>query len=232
VTWTRRHALQLSAKAVVGLLATAPLTLARAARSDGTIDWDAFLDRLSALAQAQFTPEWDPAAYVEDVAALMKTLAPRDRAFRRFLRRYRDTAQGFPAIRSAHDGGHFSVATLHFEPGEAIGLHDHPRMTGVILGLRGAARIDAFDRLPHPERDDRWRLRPAGPVVVAPGQHATLTPDRGNVHALRADTFTELLDVFTPPYDAERSAEFRWYERAETSDPDGTFPAWERPRGG
>lgn len=226
---TRRLALQLSAKALLGLLALPRLGHARG--RDGALDWQRFLDQLSALAEAQFTEGWQTEAYVEDVAALMKTLDLRDRHFRRFLRKYRDTAEGFPAIRRAHAGGHFSVATLHFEPGETIDLHDHPRMTGVILGLRGAAHIEAFDRLPYPEREDRWHLRRAGAAVVRPGQHATLTPERGNVHALKADVFTELLDVFTPPYDAQRSAEFKWYERSDTAIAGGqVFEAWERPK--
>lgn len=224
---TRRLAMQLSAKALLGLLAL-PRPVLAGRRAD-TVDWERFLDRLSALAEAQFTEAWDTDAYVEDVAALMKQLDLRDRHFRRFLRRYEDTAAGMPSIRRAHGGGHFSVATLHFEPGESIELHDHPRMTGVILGLRGAARVEAFDRLDAPDRPDRWRLRPAGVADVRPGVHATLTPDRGNVHALHADVFTELVDVFTPPYDAERKAAFRWYERASDPSPDGTFSAWERP---
>jgi predicted metal-dependent enzyme (double-stranded beta helix superfamily) len=225
---TRRLALQLSAKALLGLLALPRLGHARG--RDGALDWQRVLDQLSAMAEAQFNDGWDTESYVEDVAVLMRTLDLRDRHFRRFLRAYEDTAAGRPSIRRAHGGGHFSVATLHFEPGESIDLHDHPRMTGVILGLRGAARIDAFDRLDHPERPDRWRLRPAGQAVVGPGQHATLTPERGNVHALRADVFTELLDVFTPPYDEPRRAEFKWYTRAEAPSPDGSFEAWERPK--
>ena len=226
---TRRHAMRLSAKAVLGLLAARAHAPAHAGRS---LDWSRFLEQLSALAEAQFSPGWDPESHVDDVARLMKALDLRDRPFRRFLRQYEDTVAGRPAVRGVHHGGHFSVATLHFEPGEAIGLHDHPRMTGVILGLRGAARITAFDRTSHPDREDWYRLRQVADGVVGAGDHATLTPTRGNVHCLKADVYTELLDVFTPPYDEQRSAEFRWYERsvAPVGVP-GLFDAWERPPG-
>lgn len=201
------------------------------ARAGAALDWPRFLDQLSALAEAQFTEGWDTESYVEDVAVLMKTLDVRDRPIRRFLRQYEDTIAGRPAVRRAHDGGHFSVASLHFEPGEVIGLHDHPRMTGVILGLRGAARVTAFDRSVHPERAGWFRLRQVADVTVRPGTHATLTPDRGNVHTLRAAVRTTLLDVFTPPYDPPRAAEFRWYERSpEPVSGDRVFDAWERPR--
>lgn len=212
----------------MGLLASRAWAPARA----GTrLDWPRFLDQLSALAEAQFSDAWDTEAYVEDVAVLMKALDLRDRPIRRFLRQYEETVAGRPAVRRAHDGGHFSVASLHFEPGEVIGLHDHPRMTGVILGLTGEARVSAFDRAPHPERPDWFRLTQVSDGLMRPGTHATLTPERGNVHTLRADTETTLLDVFTPPYDPPRAAEFRWYERsAEAVAGPGVFDAWERPR--
>lgn len=227
---TRRLALRLSAKALLGLMVMPRPVLAR--RDSDALDWQRFLDHLSNLAEAQFTQDWHTDAYVEDVAILMKRLDLGDRHFRRFIRRYRDTAEGMPSIRRAHGGGHFSVATLHFEPGESIDLHDHPRMTGVILGMRGSARIESFDRLDDPDREDRWRLRPAGAVDVRPGIHATLTPERGNVHALHADVFTELIDVFTPPYDESRKADFKWYERNKVPSQDGTYAAWERPQRG
>lgn len=229
MTHSRRLALQLGAKAVLGLLAARTWAPARAA---APLDWARFLDQLSALAEAQFSEAWDTEAYVEDVAVLMRALDVRDRPFRRFLRQYKDTVEGRPAVRRAHAGGHFSVATLHFEPGEVIGLHDHPRMTGVIFGLEGAARVTAFDRSVHPDRPGWFRLRQVEDAVVRPGHHASLTPDRGNVHTLRADVPTTLLDVFTPPYDPPRAAAFRWYERSAGPTAGAeVFDAWERPAG-
>ena len=51
---------------------------------------------------------------------------------------------------------------------------------------------------------------------------------RANIHALVATQYTELLDVFTPPYDDERLTRYRWYERAsEPIDGGSVFEAWE-----
>jgi hypothetical protein len=40
-----------------------------------------------------------------------------------------------------------------------------------------------------------------------------LTATTANIHALQAVTFTRLIDVFTPPYNADRSQRSRWYVR-------------------
>ena len=50
---------------------------------------------------------------------------------------------------------------------------------------------------------------------MRPGDLTSLTADRGNIHALAAHTFTELLDVFTPPYGGDRIVRYRWYGRAD-----------------
>ena len=58
----------------------------------------------------------------------------------------------------------------------------------------------------------------------------TLTSRDSNIHGLRALEFTQMLDVFTPPYNDDRSERSRWFERATTPLPgrDEVFAAWER----
>ena len=55
----------------------------------------------------------------------------------------------FPEISSVHHGGHFAVATLEFDKGDRIRLHNHPDMTGVILCVSGAVEVEAYDLLDH-----------------------------------------------------------------------------------
>ena len=120
------------------------------------------------------------------------------------------------------------VVTIEFDPGDEIPLHNHPDMTGVILCLSGKVDIQAFNLLEERSEDGRLLIERVDQVDLQPGQFASLTADRGNIHGLVAVEFTELLDVFTPPYDAERLERYRWYERSD--DPvEGTniFAAWE-----
>ena len=72
-------------------------------------------------------------------------------------------------------------------------------------------------------------LRRSSKNTLQPGDVATLTANRGNIHSLRATEFSQLLDVFTPPYNDDRSDRSRWLERDSEPIPgmDGqTFRAW------
>jgi len=193
------------------------------------IDWETFLAELEVLTRTQYNEPWDQAAYVEEVAALMGLLDVTDATFQDILDRYRDATRGFPEIRTAHDGGDYEVAILQFEPGESIDLHNHPRMTGVILCLTGAVDIDAYNLLDRTSESGDLLIERVAEVTLAPGDYATLTESRGNIHALVAHEWCELLDVFTPPYTPDRIREYRWYGRSdEPVEGDSIFAAWER----
>jgi hypothetical protein len=63
--------------------------------------------------------------------------------------------------------------------------------------------------------------------MLRSGQFSTLTAQRGNIHSLRANRYTALLDVFTPPYTDARFQEYRSYQRSIEAVEDGIFEAWE-----
>ncbi len=193
------------------------------------VDWDTFLTDLETLARTQFSDDWDQESYVEEVKALMRLLDLEDDQLTALYADYVNANRDFPELLTVHDGGFFEVATLQFEPGEHIPLHNHPDMTGVIFCLSGRIDIEAFDLLDETSDDGNLLLRRVEEVSLVPGAFATLTASRGNIHALTAREFTELLDVFTPPYDDARIARYRWYDRApETYDGDAVYEAWER----
>ncbi len=193
-----------------------------------SLSWEAFLAALEALAEQSLQSDWDEAAYVVEVAALMGRLDLLDASFQAILDRYHDAHLGFPEINTAHDGGFFEVATLQFEPGESIDLHNHPRMTGVIVCLTGSVQIEAFNLLERRSESGELLIQKVADVHLQPGEHATLTSDHGNIHALVASEWCELLDVFTPPYTSDRIREYRWYSRSEVPvEGDDVYLAWE-----
>jgi hypothetical protein len=52
---------------------------------------------------------------------------------------------------------------------------------------------------------------------------STLTAKARNIHTLTARKVTQLVDIFTPPYDAERIEKSRWFEldpEARPGEPD------------
>lgn len=224
---SRRTWLHLTAQATAACMAAGRLLFGRAAfagqrrpadapdsMNPEGMHWDTFLHELQALTRAQYAPDWSETAHVEKVASLLGTVDVSDPALQRLLDRYRNSRRGFPEIRTVHDGGDFAVTVLQFHAGETIELHDHPRMTGVILCITGSVRIEAFTLLDGTTPDGHLRIRHEGDVVLGPGDFATLVSDHGNIHALEATEWCELIDVFTPPYTPDRADEYRRYGRS------------------
>jgi hypothetical protein len=88
--------------------------------------------------------------------------------------------------------------------------------------------VEAFNLLPTPSANGKLLIEQVVQDRLSPGVFATLTAEHGNIHRLEATEYTELLDVFTPPYDPERMKRYRWYERAdEPIDGGAVFEAWE-----
>ena len=231
---TRREWTTLSLKAVAGLMATAPLLPGCVGRRvplmppQQAMDWPGFVQALSVLAQKQFSPNWNQADYVEEVISLMRLIDLDDAKFDAVYDGYVRARGAFPEIQSVHDGGHFKVASLEFEPGDEIRLHNHPDMTGVILCVSGSLELEAFNLVDRQSASGNLLLKQVLQTRLTPGQFATLTATNGNIHGLVATEYTELLDVFTPPYDKERLERYRWYRRAEAPvDGDRLFEAWE-----
>jgi cysteamine dioxygenase len=194
-----------------------------------SIDWDTFIADLAVLAEKQFSPEWNQDTYVDEVGALMQLLDLDDSKFQALYDGYATAASLFPDLNTVHEGGYFEVATLEFDPGDTIDLHNHPDMTGVILCLSGMLQVEAFDLLDEISDSGQLLIKRVVNREVEPGEYCTLTATHGNIHTVSAPVFTQLLDVFTPPYNDERLTRYRWYERAQTPySGEDIFEAWEQ----
>jgi cysteamine dioxygenase len=191
------------------------------------MDWTAFLESLAAMAQEQFSPDWDQQSHVRDVQKLMGLLELDDAHFEALYDGYSSSMSGFPELNSIHETEHFEVATVEFDAGDSIPLHNHPDMTGVIQCLVGAVRVEAFNLLDQPSANGKLKLKRVNDGVLRPGDFSTLTVANGNIHALVAEEHTALLDVFTPPYNKERLRRYRWYGRSEQPiEGSDVFEAW------
>jgi len=247
---TRRTGIILGGKAFAALLAGFPVLHGCAHRKVGTnrvmdtgeqgaangtspspsIDWATLIEQIRILADTQFTETWDQQSYVEDVATLMDRLDLDDPDLQAAYASYADEIRNFPEITGVYEEDAFEIAILQFEPGEQIDLHDHPDMTGVILCVSGSVLVENYDRLDETTEDGGILLRHLARTTLEAGDIGTLTANRGNIHTLTAEVYTELLDVFTPPYNLDRRNRTRWYDRSDNSietDPE-VYEAWER----
>ena len=182
------------------------------------------------MAADQNNAEWNTEVHVNKVADLLTQLDLETQVLVDTLSAYSNGNTHFPEIKTIHKDIAFEVATLQFEPQEEIELHNHPDMTGVIFCLKGKLDIEGFNLLDEKSANGKLLIQQVENIRVSDGDIATLTPERSNIHYLKAQEFTELLDVFTPPYSAgDRRARYRWYKRSEKpvrGRPD-VYEAWE-----
>ena len=83
------------------------------------------------------------------------------------------------------------------QPNSEIGLHNHPYQSGFIFCWHGEVHIEAFDEQTSTTTTAILQKRYSS--TLQPGNDASLLPDSANIHSLKANKLTLLIDVFIPP---------------------------------
>ena len=196
-------------------LATAlmPRAVTAGMRADKSLLWADFLDAMKQLASA----------------CAARAITQRDMAARgvQLLRQLDVTGSDFQeAVQSSYESGNrfwlwqrltkesgIKGGILNIEQEQDVPLHDHPGATGMVRVLTGEVEVWQFDRpesAPSVVANGQAVLERVTHCVMRPGDIAMLSPDSGNIHALRARSKTcSMLDYFIPPY--ERS-ERTWFQ--------------------
>lgn len=208
---TRRKVIQLSG-GTLAFAATLPYA-SILAENEEILGWDAFLKTCENLSGAQFGEDWteNQDDYTKKIEALLVRLNLEDDKIAKFIESYNNYNTHFPEIRTIHRKTEFQVSLLEFEAGEKIPLHDHPDMTGVVICTHGEIEVTHYDKLADTSEKDLPLLKKERHLTMTPGVTATLTVNRGNIHELYAKDFTRMIDVFTPPYNRDRSSRSRYY---------------------
>ncbi len=217
----------MSGQALLALAASGLHTRTVSANEPESVGWERFLELCHELSKSQYSESWDQDAYTTEIQRLIRRLRLDDRKIVDYIKRYRNANPDFPEIRSMYRERQYMVSLLDFEPGEEIPLHDHPDMTGVVFCTTGRITIDHYDRLKETAEDGNPLLRFERHLEMTTGDTAALTVDRGNIHSLKAQEFTRMIDVFTPPYDPDRISRARYYaiESSPYQGRDGIFEA-------
>lgn len=180
----RRDFIRMSAGAL-GVLLVEGCAPRRAAARQEPISWEEFERELLPRAEALLAERMDEEAYVAEVAARVRQVAPDAIPTRDALPRHRD----------------FLVTMFDLPEGDGFPWHDHRRYNGVILVLEGGvairnADVVGDDREPPAGRAIRIRETQSG--RFEPGQASTLTSVRDNIHDVRgAAGGGRVLDIFT-----------------------------------
>jgi hypothetical protein len=101
---------------------------------------------------------------------------------------------------------------------QAAFSHIHPppprergRMTGVMTCDAGEIDVRSFHLLERGRETDAFVLHDEGAVRMSQGMVGTLTAVSHNIHGLKAQSFAQVIDIFTPPYDEGRINSTHWF---------------------
>ena len=150
-----------------------------------------------------------------------------------------------------HNSHNFEMCIFFFPRGSRIPLHDHPNMTVFSKVLYGSLAMRSYDwvkPLSEAELDEltaelerqnlagsaggdpaaseshappRAAVKRADTVITPEAPTFVLRPRFANVHTFEATAETAVLDILTPPYDAEAGRECHYFVEGEGEDADG-----------
>jgi predicted metal-dependent enzyme (double-stranded beta helix superfamily) len=210
-TFDRRQLLTFSIGAFLQLRQNLRAVCADVPRTSGkTIDFDAFLEQMDKMARSQYQLPWHEEEYVKSVEKLVSALRLDDSHLARELARNTRYPLKGPQMSFLEQRVSFQISLITLNQGQIIPLHDHPDMTGVMTCIVGKLDTARFDFVSH-LTPARSLIRSLGSIPIAPGEIASLTSRRSNIHSVRAQQFSQIIDIFTPPYDESRIARTNWY---------------------
>jgi PCO_ADO len=226
--YDRREFLSLSLPGFLGVMMALPslCTLATRANArdgrlpaDGGIHWEAFLEAVAKEAAKQHLDAWNQDDYVQTIGKLARQLHMEDPVLRKGMEQLgARLKQGGVDFHYLEERVDFSLCLVQFDQGQVIKPHDHPGMTGMILCASGEIATSNYDLVEEPGKEAKdggtCLLRRVGQNVLRKNDLSTLTAKARNIHTLHARKVTQLVDIFTPPYNDERSEQSRWYELA------------------
>lgn len=217
---SRRELLFASAAAV--LLPNAALASGGSlkANHDINISWSEFQKQMTALAETAGSNS-DQQNVASDGMRFLKQLDINSAAFKHAAENAYETGNLYWLWQRLIKQKNINGGILNISSDQLVQLHDHPGATGLLRIISGETEVWQFDVTKQAnsknDKDNKdnniAELVRVSRRVLKAGDTAVLTPDSGNVHALRAlSRQCSMLDFFIPPY---QKSQRNWYEPQE-----------------
>lgn len=228
----RREFIKTTVPGLLGVMLSLPTLCAMATRAnayegrlkaDQSMHWEAFLEAVAKEAAKQHLDRWNEEEYLKKIAGLTKSLYLDDPVISQAMEKVAvRLKKGWVDFHDLEKNLDFAVCLLQFDVNEVIKPHNHPGMTGMILCASGeihAQNYDLYKTIDEREvdgvRHGKYLLHQSVNSTLRKGDISTLTSQARNIHTLKAAMVTQLIDIFTPPYNQERSEKSCWYELDE-----------------
>ena len=208
---TRRELLLAAAAA---LLPVKVLAIAE----QGNISWSEFQKKMTALAATAENGGFERQEISEHGLQILKQLDIQSTEFKQAVDVSFETGNRYWLWQRMIKGQDINGGILNIDKNQLVQLHDHPGATGMVRIISGEVEVWQFDVL---TQENGKKDKVAGGQDVAElvrlsrrilktGDMAVLTPEKGNIHALRAvSKQCRMLDFFIPPY---KRSQRNWYE--------------------
>lgn len=182
------------------------------------IGWAEFLARMNALADAHAYSKVDQQVVVADGLRNLQQLDIGDTQFQRAIEDAYETGNRYWLWQRMIKQQNINGGILNISSGQLVQLHDHPGATGLLRIIEGEAEVWQFDATSQSgagetktaDNQPIEQLIRVSHAILTPGDTAVLTPEKGNIHALRSvSRECRMLDFFIPPYQRNQRS---WYE--------------------
>lgn len=168
-------------------------------------DWDDVILELDAIVTRN--EHGSESALVNDISSLLKELHLDSTAVRQIRKRPLISTYSSDIIRKR---ALCELRVVSILRGNAIPCHDHPSMTGVLLGVSGDAIVDTFVlNSSSATKTNEVILHRTERSAVRAGSVSAIYSSGANIHHIDAKSDTIMLDFFHPPYDMERERKTR-----------------------
>jgi len=226
--YNRREFLHTTVPGFLGVLLALPTLCATATRASAqngrpaknhAMHWDAFLEAIAKEAATQHLDRWDQELYLKRISTLARNLHRDDPVLVKGLAQIKTKLeQGNVDFEYLEKRLDFAICLVQLEKNQIISAHDHPGMTGMILCASGCIHTRNYDlikestkKLSEGKEETTCQLRLSAEQLLEKNAVTTLTAKARNIHTLQAKTTTQLVDIFTPPYNDKRSKDSRWF---------------------
>lgn len=177
------------------------------------LGWSDFQDQMIALAKAEANAGLGEEALIERGVEYLKQLDIHSQDFKSAVDASYETGNRFWLWQRLIKRRNINGGILNVGNDQLVQLHDHPGATGLVRIISGETEVWQFDQVKEKKKVSGENIATLSRVshrILRTGDVAVLTPNKGNIHALKAvSKECRMLDFFIPPYERSQRS---WYE--------------------
>lgn len=180
---------------------------------DDAISWNQFQSQMIALAEEKNSI--DQKTLAKRGLQYLKQLDTNSAEFKRAVELSYETGNRYWLWQRMIKEQNINGGILNINQDQIVQLHDHPGAVGMVRIISGETEVWQFDQVhdvkaSKGENQNLAELVRISHRILRAGDMVVLTPNKGNIHALRTiSKECSMLDFFIPPYERSQRS---WYE--------------------